>query len=191
MDGELHPVDRVDYHAVFSDALTRLGKGVSVSEALEVCLKERHPLTYKDINAEAMLILSRLKQERNWGSVRALRELADHPELAETIRVQKKAGGSPADLERIHRPEVIADYPRIFALAQRKRQSGFSLNDSLEMAVRELYPQTFRKVMEAALLYIHLATQKRGIHELRALRELAEDPELLSELEDHFHKQGR
>ena len=183
MEEELHPVDFVDYHAIFSEALTNLGRGMSVAEALELCLKERHPLTYKDINAEARLILSHLKQEREWGSVRSLRELVDRPELAEEIRGQLIEAEPLEGMGRLRRPEAIADYPHIFSLAQRKRQSGFSLNDSLEMAVRELYPQTFRKVNEAALFYVHLAARRRGVHELRALRELAEDPRFFLELE--------
>jgi hypothetical protein len=185
MEGELHPVDFVDYHVVFSEALIRLGKGLGVSEALESCLKESYPLTYKDIHAEAKSILTRLKQERGWGSVRALRELAAKPELAEEIRGQKKPGESSQDFSKSGREDPIADYPRIFALAQRKRQSGFSLEDSLEMAVHELYPQTFRKVNDASLSYIRLAAQKLRVHELRALHELAENPRLLSELDSH------
>lgn len=183
MEDELHPVDFVDYHAIFSDALGRLGKSGNVYNALESCLKERYPLTYRDINAEARLIISRLKRDREWGSVRALRELADRPELAEKIRIRKGSSDSIEDRGRSSKPEAVADYPRIFSLTQRKRQSGFSLEDSLDMAVRELYPQTFRKVKHGALLYIRLASKRRGVHELRALRELADDPLLFSELE--------
>lgn len=183
MEEELHPVDFVDYHAVFSEALTRLGKGTSVSEAIESCLREIHPLTYKDIYKEARHILTLLRQEKEWGPVRALRELAEKPGLAEEIRCYTSIGDAGADMENAKRPEAIAEYPRIFALAQRKRQSGFSLEDSLDMAVRELYPQTFRKVKEGALFYVQLAARRRGVHQLRALRELAEDPMLISGLE--------
>lgn len=183
MEEELHPVDFVDYHGIFSEGLTRLGSGMSVSEALESCLRERYPLTYNDIYAEARLILAYLKQERNWGYVRALRELADKPGLAEEIRGREEKEEPFEDMERVHRPGAVADYHRIFSLAQRKRHSGFSLADSLDMAVRELYPQTFRKVKEGALFYVRLASYRRGLHELRALRELAENPAFFSELE--------
>ncbi len=171
---------------VFSRTLTLVGKGASVSEALESYLRDSHPLTYKDIIVEARFILSRLKQGREWGSLRALRELAEKPGLAEELRSHRNEGtNGNASLKGRH-PEAIADYPRIFALAQRKRQSGYSLEDSLDMAVRELYPQTYRKVTEAARFYISLAARIRKEHELRALRELAEDPLLFSRLEDYL-----
>ena len=50
--------------------------------------------------------------------------------------------------------------------------------------MREPHPQTYRKVLEAARFYVSLAARKRGEHEMRALRELAEDPFLFSRLED-------
>jgi len=180
MEDYPRPTDFIDYQAVFSETLILVGKGMSVQDALESCLREDYPLTYKDIIAEAKLILTRLRQEREWGSLRALRELADRPGLAEELRGHKGGRESPQEESR---PEVIADYPHIFALAQRKRQSGFSLDDSLEMAVRELHPQTYRKVLEAAHFYIRLAAREREEHELRALRELAEDPQFFSRLE--------
>jgi hypothetical protein len=182
MEEELHPTDFVDYQAVFSEALTLVGKGMSVSEALESCLKEAYPLTYKEIINETHLILARLKHEREWGSLRALRELAARPGLAEEFYGRRGGGRSSQKKGVVEHPDIIADYPRIFQLAQRKRQAGFSLDDSLEMAVRELYPQTYRKVKEAALSYIYLAAEKRDVHELRALRELAEDPRLFKQL---------
>jgi len=182
MDDHPRPTDFVDYQAVFSEALTLVGKGLSVPDALESCLRDNYPLTCKDIIAEARLIISRIRQERKWGSLRALRELAAKPGLAEEMRGHKEKEPS-LDEERPHHPEVIADYPHIFSLAQRKRQAGYSLDDSLEMAVRELYPQTYRKVLEAALFYIRIAARSRDEHELRALRELAEDPTLLGRLD--------
>jgi hypothetical protein len=184
MEDEPRPTDFVDYQGVFSKTLTLVGKGISVSKALESCLKESYPLTFKEIVVEARTILSRLKQERDWGSLRALRELADMPGLADGLRSHKAGEAGADEVRGTRRPEAIADYPRIFALAQRKRQSGFSLDDSLEMAVRELYPQTYRKVIETARFYIALAARKRDEHEMRALRELAEDPLLFSHLED-------
>ncbi|MDD3717186.1 MAG: hypothetical protein PHP28_00800 [Actinomycetota bacterium] len=184
MEDELRPTDFVDYQVVFSGALILVGKGLAVSEALESCLRESYPLTYREMVVEARSMLARLKREREWGSLRALRELADRPGLADMMRRERTDAegyqGSPGGKH----PEAIADYPRIFALAQRKRKSGFSLDDSLEMAVRELYPQTYRKVLEAARFYVSLAARKRGEHEMRALRELAEDPFLFSRLED-------
>jgi len=183
MEEELHPTDFVDYHAIFSHTLTRLGKGMSVPEALESCLREEYPHTYKDIYTEAKHILAQLCNQRDWGSVRALRELAIVPNLAEEIRNPGEEGEAFEEVERERRPDAVADYPRVFALAQRKRQSGFSLSDSLDMAVRELYPQTFRKVKEGAMFYVHLASYRRDIHELRALRELAENPTFFTELE--------
>ena len=181
MEMEPRPTDFVDYQAVFSQALTLVGGGASVSEALESCLRESYPLTYTEMLAEARAMVSRLRRERDWGALRALRELADRPGLAERMRV-------PAAREEAARAPrhggVIADYHRIFVLAQRRRQAGFSLDDSLEMAVRELYPQTYRKILDAARLHVRRAARARGAHELRALRELAEDPRLLSSLDD-------
>jgi hypothetical protein len=183
MEDQPRPTDFVDYQAVFSETLILVGKGESVPEALESCLKQRFPLTYKEIVAEARMILSRLKREREWGSLRSLRELADRRGLADELRGRKAGGEDAEPISRMRRTEAIADYPRVFSLAQRKRKPGFSLDDSLEMAVRELYPQTYRKVFEAARSYIHLVAVKRGEHELRALRELAEDPLLFSTIE--------
>ncbi|MBC7229491.1 MAG: hypothetical protein H5T74_03745 [Actinobacteria bacterium] len=181
MEEDLRATDFVDYQAVFSDALLLVGRGSSVTEALEACIRERYPLTCRDIIAEACLILRRLKEEREWGSLRALRELADRQGLAEELRVRgfPHAGAQAG----AHAEPAVADYPRVFALAQRKRQAGFSLEDSLDMAVRELYPQTHRKVREKALEYIRLAARSRNEHELRALRDLAEDANLFRSLE--------
>jgi hypothetical protein len=184
MQDGLHPIDFVDYDAIFSDALSLLGKGMSVPEAIEASLKERYSLTYKEIGLETRAILDRLRRERDWGPVRALRELANNPGLADSIRSQRQGSSTPPRA-RERTPEApIADYGRIFALAQRRRQSGFSLEDSLDMAARELYPQTFRKVKEQSLAYIRRLADKQGMHELRALRELAEDASLLTRIED-------
>ena len=90
MDDHPRPTDFVDYQVVFSEALTLVGKGMSVPDALESCLKESYPLTCKDIIVESRLILSRIRQEREWGSLRALRELADIPGLAEEMRGHKE-----------------------------------------------------------------------------------------------------
>jgi len=177
MEEDIRTTDFVDYQTVFSDALLLVGKGSSVSEALETCIKERYPLTCRDIIAEANSMLLRLKRERDWGSLRALRELAERPGLAEAMRAGSGAGRGARS------SGAIADYRRVFSLAQRKRQAGYSLEDSLDMAVRELYPQTFRKVREQAMAYVRLAAARRNEHELRALRELAEDPSLLPALE--------
>ncbi len=177
------PTDFVDYREVFSRALILVGKGATVSDALESSLKESYPLTYREIVTKSKSIISRLRQERGWGALRALRELADRPGLADQIRASRTAEEGEEALSGPHRPEAIADYPRIFALAQRKRQAGFSLQDALEMSVRELYPQTYRKVVEAAHYFIRQAARQRGEHELRALRELAEDPLLFHQLD--------
>ena len=183
MEDELKPVDFVDYDLIFSDGLSLLAKGMSVSEAIEASLKQHYPLTYRDINIETEWILDSLKQEKGWGSVRALRELAENPGLAETIRGQKIEATFADSKGSQSVPEAIADYPKVFSLAQRKRQAGFSLEDCLEMATRELYPQTFRKVKEQSLAHIRLFADKQGVHELRALRELAEDPKLMTDVE--------
>jgi hypothetical protein len=183
MEEEFRPTDFVDYQTVFSKALTLVGQGVSVPEALESCIRELYPLTCREIIVETRLILARLKQDKDWGSLRALRELAARPGLADELHGRKVDEKAFSEEAGTRRPSAIADYPRIFKLAQRKRQAGFSLDDSLEMAVRELYPQTYRKVMEAAHFYIRLAAARRDEHEMRALRELAEDPLLFSQLE--------
>jgi len=141
-------------------------------------------LQAREILVEARVILARLKREREWGSLRALRELADRPGLADELRRSRAAENGAAEAHATRRSDVNADYPRIFALAQRKRHAGFSLDDSLQMAVRELYPQTYRKVTEAARFYVRLAARRRDEHEMRALRELAEDPLLFAEIED-------
>ncbi len=184
MTEELRPTDFVDYRIVFSEALILVGKGMSVSEALESCIKDSFPLTSREILAEARLILSLLKEETGWGSLRALRELAAQADLYTALRKAALEKPSPRGKAQARRHDAIADYPRVFSLAQRKRQSGFSLEDSLDMAARELYPQTFRKVKEAALTYVRLAARERGTHELRALRDLAEDPLLFAKFED-------
>ncbi len=184
MEDQPRPTDFVDYQGIFSRTLILVGKGASVPAALESCLKQSYPLTYREILVDARIILSRLKQEREWGSLRALRELADRPGLADELRASKTDEVEAGDAYVMRHSDVNADFPRIFALAQRKRQSGFSLDDSLEMAVRELYPQTYRKVTEAARFYVRLAARRRDEHEMRALRELAEDPLLFSQIED-------
>jgi len=181
MGDELHLADFVDFREIFSRALSLVGKGMGVKEALESLVREKYPLVYRDILAESLSILEYLKSQKGWGSLRALRELAAREGLAEEMqrRVEERAADEMVSQAP---PPVVADFPRIFALAQKKRRAGFSLHDSLEMAVRELYPQTYRKVLEASLFHIRKASRKLGVHELRALRELAEDPELFRSL---------
>ncbi len=181
MEDELHLVDFVDYKDLFSRSLLLVGKGSSVQQALEACARDAYPLAYKDVAGEALSIIARLKEERQWGSLRALRELAENRELVEDLRARKSATVGEGAREP-GRSEIIANFPRIFSLAQRKRQAGFSLEDALDMAVRELYPQTYRKVREAALAHVREAARKLQVHELRALRELADDPGLFRRL---------
>ncbi|MBC7247841.1 MAG: hypothetical protein H5T73_08685 [Actinobacteria bacterium] len=181
MDDEIHLVDNVDYRDLFSRSLTLVGKGASIRNSLESCARERYPLAYRDVLDEAQCILERLKEERGWGTLRALRELAEDGELVEALRARRVTPSGP-NRGGTGRSEVIANFPRVFSLAQRKRQAGFSLEDAIDMAVRELYPQTHRKVREAALAHVRQAARRLRVHELRALRELAEDPELFREL---------
>lgn len=188
MESDIRTTDFVDYQALFSEALVLVGKGSSVPEALETCVRKRYPLTSRDIILEAGSILSDLEEERDWGSLRALRELADRKGLAEEIRSKLNPAGGARAPQRSEK--AVADYPKVFALAQRKRHAGFSLEDALDMAVRELYPQTFRKVRDRALEYVRMAARKRNEHELRALRELAEDAELFRSLETQAHERG-
>lgn len=181
MEDEPRLVDFVDYKDLFSRSLILVGKGLSVQQSLETCARETYPLAYRDVAGEALSILAWLKEERGWGSLRALRELADNRELIDELRARKVT----AQGEGTHGParsEIIANFPRIFSLAQRKRQTGFSLEDAMDMAVRELYPQTYRKVREAALAHVRQAARMLQVHELRALRELAENPDLFRDL---------
>ncbi len=174
-------VDRVDYADLFSRALTRVGKGMSVPEALASCAREGYPHAHRDVLQAAMEILEGMKESRGWGPLRALRELAENPRAVEEVRSRLKAltrkGGMKGAAQA-----VFADFPRIFSLAHRKHRAGFSLEDSVDMAVSELYPHTFRRTREAALQYLHRAAQRLGVHELRALRDLAEDPGLFRSL---------
>jgi hypothetical protein len=168
----------VDYRRLFSESLILVGKGMSVKEALETCARKRYPLTFRDILANSERILEALKRENDWGEVRALREASSTPGLAEKI-LEGIPPASDVNPERREREPVAADYPRLLRLAQRKRRTGYSLEDSLEMAARELYPQIFRKVKEAAVSIVRAYAEEEGVHELRALKELAEDPSLL------------
>lgn len=154
---------------------------MSIPEAIVSCAREGYPLAYRDVYRKAMDILERLKEKWGWGSLRALRELAGNPGLVEEMRERPGNENSRAGA-REKGVEVFADFPRIYTLAQRKRQAGFSLEDCLEMAVRELYPHTFRRTLDAAFEYLHRTAQRLEVHELRALRELAEDPSLLHRL---------
>lgn len=181
MDDEIHLVDHVDYRDLFSRSLTLVGKGMSIRRSLESCAREAFPLAYRDVLEEAWHILEKLKEERGWGTLRALRELAENGELVAALR---SGGGALSGTRRnaTDISEVIANYPRVFSLAQRKRQAGFSLEDALDMAARELYPQTHRKVKEAAFAHVKQAARRLRVHELRALRELAENPDLFREV---------
>lgn len=173
--------DHVNYADLFSRALLRVGKGLSVPEAISSCAREEFPHSYRDVLETAMYMLERLKEKRGWGSLRALRELANNPRLVEEMR-ERPEGASWGGGVKDSAMEVFADFPRIFSLAQRKRKAGFSLEDCVDMAVRELYPHTFRRTREAALAYLRRAAQRLDTHELRALRELAEDPGLFHRL---------
>ncbi|MBC7252519.1 MAG: hypothetical protein H5T72_00930 [Actinobacteria bacterium] len=181
MDDLPRLVDRVDYADLFSRALTRVGRGMSVPEALASCAREDYPHAHRDVLREAAEILEYLKAQRGWGSLRALRELAGKPQAVKEMRTRMRSA-SAGGRDREPGSEVFADFPRIFSLAQRKRRSGFSLEDCVDMAVRELYPHTFRRTREAALQYLRKASRRLKTHELRALRELAEDPELFRTL---------
>ena len=144
MEDELRPTDFVDYQVVFSGALILVGKGLAVSEALESCLRESYPLTYREMVVEARSMLARLKREREWGSLRALRELADRPGLADMMRRERTdAEGTRAAPGAA--PEAIADYPRIFA-SPAQAQIGVLPRRLPEMAARAV-SQTYRKVL--------------------------------------------
>ncbi len=173
--------DRVNYTDLFSRALTGVGKGMSVPEALAACVREDYPHAHRDVLQTAEEILEDLKRRKGWGSLRALRELAVNPRTVEEIR-ERLRNAPPDGWIKVSAREVFADFPRIFSLAHRKRKSGFSLEDCVDMAVKELYPHTFKRTREAALQYLRLAARRLGTHELRALRELAEDPGLFHSL---------
>lgn len=181
MDKDPRLADFVDYRDIFSRALTKVGRGLSIPSALEECTRESYPHAYRDVLNVAHELLDRLKNLRGWGSLRALRELASDPGLAEELRGAEPGSRVAVDQERSHRG-VFADFPRIFALAQKKRTAGYSLEDSVEMAVHELYPQTYRKTRDATLGYVREAARRLGTHELRALRELAQNPSLFQSL---------
>ncbi|MGQ9475559.1 MAG: hypothetical protein ACUVRX_04750 [Actinomycetota bacterium] len=173
--------DHVNYSELYSRALLRVGRGMSVPEAVSSCAREEYPHAYRDVVDRAMAILERLKDRRGWGSLRALRELSQDPRLVEEMKLEAGKAISRAS-DRGTTMEVIADFPRIFSLALRKRQAGFSLEDALDMAVRELYPHTFRRTREAALELLRRAAHSLEVHETRALRELAREPALFNRL---------
>jgi hypothetical protein len=174
--GDMKASQFADYRAVFRRALELVNRGESVSAALSGSLRELYPHTYKDIEPSLREIFDSTKFSREWGDLRALRALADDPELTKTPSESDHPGSTePSGSSLLPAyDDSMANLQEVFRTALKKASTGFHPADALEMACKELYPYTSRKIMKTAEEQMRSVMQENRLSPKGALKFLAE-----------------
>ena len=155
-----------DYRAIFRRALELVNRGSNVSEAIADANKELYPYTFRDIEPSLREIFNSCKRSHQWGDMRALRDLAANAGLA-AVTVEAEPTDAPAY------EESMANLKEVFRAAHKKATAGFKPADALEMACKELYPYTSRKVLKAAEEQLHMVMDEQRISSKGALKILS------------------
>lgn len=156
-----------DYRAIFRRALELVNRGGNVNDALSDANKELYPYTFRDIEPSLREIFNSSKRSHQWGDMRALRDLADNAGLAAMAE-----GNEPADTPAFE--ESMANLKEVFRAAHKKATVGFQPADALEMACKELYPYTSRKVYKSADEQLRRIMDEHRISPKGALKILSE-----------------
>lgn len=165
-----------DYRAIFRRALELVNRGESVNEALPAALRELYPHTHRDIEPSLRETFDSTKTSRGWGDLRALRALSDDPELTRPASSPDNAGAAePAGSSLLPAYDSAnANLREVYRVAFKKTSSGFQPSDALEMACRELYPYTSRKILKAAEEQLQSVMQESRLSSRGALKLLSE-----------------
>lgn len=156
-----------DYRAIYRRALELVNRGSSVNEALSGAARELYPYTHRDIEPILREMFAETKRNNNWGDLRALRDLSE----------KNVTGGENDDAEPSRTDafeESMANLKEVFRSAHRKAAAGFRPDDALEMACRELYPHTSRKVLRSARKSLERTMEQSRLSPKGALKLLSE-----------------
>jgi hypothetical protein len=165
--GDMKAKRFADYRAIFRRALELVNRGGNVNEALSEANRELYPYTYRDIEPNLREIFNSCKRSHQWGDMRALRDLAENA----------GAGGMAEEAEQADAPayeDSMANLKDVFRVAHKKASVGFQPADALEMACKDLYPYTSRKVLKAAEEQLRKVMDEKRTSPKGALKLLSE-----------------
>jgi hypothetical protein len=173
--GDMKASQFADYRAIFLRALELVRRGDSVNAALSGALRELYPHTHHDIEPSLREMFESIKLSRGWGDLRALRALSEDPGLSRAPAAGEQPGPpEPPDGQLLPAyDDTVANLQEVFRTALRKTSAGFQPSDALEMACKELYPYTSRKVLRAAEGRMRGCMQENGLSSRGALKMLA------------------
>lgn len=155
-----------DYRAIYRRALEMVNRGSSVSDALSDAARELYPYTHKDIEPLLREMLTEAKRNHNWGDMRALRDLSEKAPSAGESEEEEPAKANTYE-------ESMANLKEVFRSAYKKANAGFQPTDALEMACKELYPYTSRKVLRAARERLERTMEEAHLGTKGALKSLS------------------
>jgi hypothetical protein len=175
--GEMKASQFADYRAIFLRALELVNRGESVSEALAAAVRELYPHTYREIEPPLREMFDTAKLSKGWGDFRALRALSEDLGAARAPSSPDQSGtpDMPGSQLLPAYDDTVANLREVFRVALKKTSTGFQPADALEMACRELYPYTSRKVLRAAEERLRCCMQENRLSTRGALRALAEE----------------
>ena len=156
-----------DYRAIYRRALEMVKHGSSVNTALSDAARELYPYTHKDIEPVLLEMLAETKRNHNWGDLRALRDLSE-----KALPSEGDGGSEPVRADVYE--ESMANLKEVFRSAHKKTNAGFRPDDALEMACKELYPYTSRKVLRSARTQLEQAMELARLTPKGALKKLSE-----------------
>ncbi len=166
-----------DYRAIFLRALELVRRGDSVNAALSGALRELYPHTHRDIEPSLREMFESTKLSRGWGDLRALRALSEDPGLSRAPAAADQPGPSETPGAQLlpAYDDTVADLREVFRTALKKSSTGFQPADALEMACKELYPYTSRKVLKAADERMRACMQENRLSPRGALKMLSRE----------------
>ncbi len=165
-----------DYRAIFLRALQLVNRGEGVGGALSAAVRELYPHTHRDIEPALREMLEAAKLSRGWGDLRALRSLSEDPGPLPPPPPpdRSRPAEPPGQRDLPAYDDTVANLREVFRAAQKKASSGFQPSDALEMACKELYPHTSRKVLRAAEERMGDCMRRHRLGPRGALKALAE-----------------
>lgn len=165
------PCEKTVLRRVFSEALLEMGRGRSAEEALVSACWELFPEMGRKLLLTALGYFLHVREKTGWGPLRAMRELATRLE-----RWENPYRSEGLDLSRIS-PSDLAE---VIRAAARRLEVGYSLEDSLEMAVGPAKPGVSCESVHTFLFLVKAVASLRDVGAARALRELADSDVMLS-----------
>lgn len=148
---------------VFSEALVEMGKGKPVEEALVAASRRGSREETRNTLWAALSLFLHVRESTGWGPLRTVRELSSHPERWENPYLEE------VDLLMNLSPGVLSE---LFRKAEKRREAGYSLEDSLEMASAAMDPDSAGLLFRTALFLVKTISSLRDIGENAAFREM-------------------